>query len=927
MMPVGHLLHRTAPQLGEPQREARPEMQRIPRWYCWLLLAWTVCCLARCPGLRADERNRLTVGLQKDGRIVVPTNQILKPAGIQVPFPGRPVDLALAEDGRVVVVKNLNSLIFIDAATGRVQETLYLPGHAPVVFNPVAAMQRPIAPDGKGHHLPPGFSVVGLLVQGDHIYASDSQNQVRVARRQPNGSYAWGEGITLIPPKVGGAAFPTWIARQSAEELWVCSSRGNTVQLLNLRSGAAEQAVAVGVAPYMAVAAPNQRVYVSNWGGDRPREGDPQALSSGTPVRIDGKTGIADHGSLSVLAAGPGKWRQVKTIRVGLHPSGMTLSRTGRFLYVANANSDTVSVIDTTQDVVVETIACRPEAALPFGSGANALALAPDGATLYVANGTNNCLAVVRLGKQATDGDVSGRPEQSAVAGLIPTAWYPGAVHVSADGKRLFVANVQGTGSLSQPRPLAEGTNTHDFLGSVSIVEVPEATQLATYTAEVNANNRLTYSLSGLEKPRADAKPVPVPERHGEPSLFKHVLYVIKENRSYDQILGDMKEGNGDPTLCLFGEEVTPNQHALARQFTLFDNFYCSGELSAAGHQWTNEAYVTDYLTKAFGGFTRSYPVDGDDALAFASSGFLWDNALARKKSSCNFGEFTKSSYPKGTTWSDVYADYKNNTRKVKITVRPNVRAMAPYTHTGYPGFPLLTPDVYRARLFVEELKAWEKHGVMPNLIYLFLPCNHSVGTQPGFPTPRALIADNDLALGRVVEAVSRSTFWPEICIFVVEDDPQFGLDHVDGHRSVVQAISPYTRRKYKDSTNYNQTGVVKTIELILGLPPMNQLDLSATPLRGCFQDQRDLTPYTAVPNRVHLDEMNPPLGRLQGPALYWAKKSLQMDFDEADEADEETLNRILWHSVRGYDTPYPERLAGRAVIGHSTKEGKVHHQ
>jgi YVTN family beta-propeller protein len=666
------------------------------------------------------------------------------------------------------------------------------------------------------------------------------------------------------------------------------------------------------VAPYAVVVARSDRVYVSNWGGDRPAEGDPQALSSGTPVGIDPKTGVADRGSVSVLAPAPGKWRQVKTIPVGLQPSGMALSRGGRFLYVANANSDTVSVIDTTKDEVVETIACRPEARLPFGSGANAVALAPDGATLYVANGTNNCVAVVRLGRRVTEGEAAGRPEQSGVAGLIPTAWYPGAVRVSADGKRLFVANVKGVGALSQPQPVAQGKNTHDWLGSVSIIDVPDAEQLAKYTEEVNANNRLGYSLAGLEKPRPDVKPVPVPRRHGEPSVFKHVVYVIKENRSYDQILGDVKEGNGDAELCLFGEEVTPNQHALARQFTLFDNFYCSGSLSATGHQWTNEAYVTDYLTKAFGGFTRSYPVDGDDALAFASSGFLWDNALARKKTFHNFGEFTKSSYPKGTTWADLYADYKNDTRKVKITVRPNVKSMGPYTHAGYPGFPLVTPDVYRAQLFVEELKAWEKKGDMPDLVYVFLPCDHSVGTQPAFPTPRAMLADNDLALGRVVEAVSKSKFWPETCVFVVEDDPQFGFDHVDGHRSVLQVISPYTKRKFKDSTNYNQTGVVKTIELILGLPPMNQLDLSATPIRGCFADAPDLTPYAAVPNKVPLDEMNPALGQLKGPALHWAKKSLEMDFDEEDEADEDTLNRILWHSVRGYDAPYPERVVGK---------------
>jgi YVTN family beta-propeller protein len=851
------------------------------------------------------------VGRQPDGRVVVPTNQILDPAGVQVTFPGRPVDLALAEDGATLVVMNMKDLVFIDVAKGKVTQTLDLPSDPPSPFNPHEAMKKPIAPDGKGHHVPVGLSVVGLLVQGERVYVSDSQNQVRQARRGPDGQYAWADGIPLIPPKVGGPALPAGLARYSANGLWVCSSRGNAVQLLNLNTGQAEQTVAVGVAPFMPAMARKDRVYVSNWGGDPPRPGEPQALSSGTPVHIDPRTGVANRGSVSVLAPEPGKWRQVKTIRVGLHPCGLALSRTGRFLYVANASSDTVSVIDTAKDEVVETIPCRPEARLPFGSGATALALAPDGATLYVTNGMNNCLAVVRLGEKASEGD-AGRPERSAVAGLIPTAWYPGAVRLSADGKKLFVANVKGLGALSQPRPLAEGKNTHDFLGSVSIIDVPDAARLARYTEQVNASNRLAYSLAGLEKPRPTIKPVPVPARHGEPSVFQQVVYVIKENRSYDQLLGDVKEGNGDPNLCLFGEQVTPNLHALARQFTLFDNFYCSSTLSATGHQWTNEAYVTDYLERAFGGFTRSYPEDGDDALAFAPTGFLWDNALARKKTFHNFGEFTRSSYPPGTTWSDVYRDYKDGTRKVKITVKPNVRSMAPYTHPGYPGFPLITPDVYRAQLFLDQLKAWEKKGTMPNLVYVFLPCDHSVGTTPGFPTPRAMLADNDLALGRIVEGVSKSRFWAQTCILVVEDDPQFGLDHVDGHRSVLLAVSPHTKRKFVDSTNYTQTGVVKTIELMLGLPPMNQLDLCATPLRNCFRDEPDLTPYSAVPNRVPLDELNPPLDRLKGAALHWAKKSLELCFDREDEADEETLNRILWHSVRGYHAPYPARPAGR---------------
>jgi YVTN family beta-propeller protein len=865
--------------------------------------------------LRSDESGRVRVGVQPDGSIVVPTNQVLRPAGTQVTFPGRPVDLALADEGRTLVVKNLRDLVFIDVATASVKQTLELhEGESPEpVMDLAELMRHPIGPGGKPRKptLATGFSVVGILAQGDRIYATDSDATLRVAVRQKDGRYRWDPGVVLNPPRVGGPVFPAGVARQAADELWVASSRGNSVQLVDTANGVAQQVVPVGVAPYAVRCPRPDRCYVTNWGGDPPAAGEPQALSSGTPVRIDPRTGVADRGTVSILGPVPGRWKQLKTVRVGLHPAGMAVSPQGRFVYVANANSDTVSVLDTRSEEVVETIRCRPEARLPFGSGPNALALSPDGGTLYVADGTNNCVAVVRLGARASESPGRGDAPASELRGLIPTAWYPGAVLLSADGKKLFVVNVKGLGALAKLRPAAQGKNTHDFLGSVSIIDVPDAATLARYTALVNANNRLALSLSGLEKPRPGRKPVPAPARHGEPSVFKHVIYVIKENRGYDQIFGDIKEGDGDPSLCIFGEEVTPNQHALARQFTLFDNFYCSSSLSATGHQWTNEAYVTDYLTKAFGGFSRSYPVDGDDPLAFASSGFLWDNALARGKTFRNYGEFTKTSFePPTPTWTDLYNDFRNGTSRVKIRVTPNVASIAPYTHPGYPGFPLLTPDVYRAKLFLDELQEFEKKGELPNLLYVFLPCDHTTGTRPGSPTPRAMLADNDLALGRIVEAVSKSRFWPETCIFVVEDDPQFSFDHVDGHRSIAQVISPYTRRRFVDHTNYNQTGVVKTIELILGLPPMNQLDLSATPLSNCFRAEPDLTPYSCVPNKVPLDEMNPELPALKGKALHWAEKSLELDLDEADEADEDTLNRILWHATRGYDTPYPKRRA-----------------
>lgn len=857
-----------------------------------LLLTFAAFALAQ-PAQPADEYDTLKVGLQPDGRIVVPTNQILKPAGMQVTFPGRPVDMALIDDGATLVVKNMRDLVFIDTATGQVKRTLAIPARGP----------------GKR-----GFSVVGLVVAGDRIYVSDAGSHVRVARRQADGRYEWDGLIEMIKPKVQGDAHPAGMARLSSDEVLVTSTRGNSLQLLNLSTGLAEQAVQVGVAPYMVCLARPDKCYVSNWGGDPPAADAPQGRSSDTPIRIDPRTGVADHGTISVVAALPGKWQQIKTIPVGLHPSGMVLSPKGRRLYVANANSDTVSVIDTGSDEVIETIACRPQSRLPFGSGSNALALNPRGDTLYVANGTNNCIVVVRLGSDACEDPPRARPKESIVDGLIPTGWYPGAIAVSPDDKKLYVANIKGHGSLSK-RALNQGTNSHDHLGSVSLINVPTPGQLAEYTREVNANNRLGYSLAGLEPARADVRPVPVPRRHGEPSVFKHVIYIIKENRTYDQIFGDMKEGNGDPSLTLFGEEVTPNHHALARQFTLFDNFYCSGVLSADGHSWVNEAYVTDYLERAFGGFTRSYPDDGSDPLAYPNTGFLWDNALAHKKTIRNYGEFVNQDYaPRGITWTTLYNEHKAGTRNIKLNVKANLKSLEPYTHPGYPWFPLYAPDAYRADLFIEDLKRFQEMGDMPNLIYLTLPCDHTDGTTPGFPTPRAMVADNDLALGRIVEAVSKSRFWADTCIFVVEDDPQNGFDHVDGHRTVALAISPYTKRGFVDHTNYNQTGMVKTIELILGLPPMNQLDLSATPMANCFQLAADLSPYTCVPNRIALDEMNPDLNKLRGEALEWAKKSLAMNFTEGDAADEDTLNRILWHAVKGDGVPYPEHLVRRIV-------------
>jgi YVTN family beta-propeller protein len=595
-----------------------------------------------------------------------------------------------------------------------------------------------------------------------------------------------------------------------------------------------------------------------------------------------------------------------------LHPSAIAATPDGAYVAVANANSDNVSVIDTRRDEVVETISTRPADKLLFGSAPNALTFSADGRTLYVANGTNNAVGVIRF-----------EPPRSQMLGCFPTGWYPAALAIDKQRNELYVANIKGIGSRSdewQGQRKVKGKTVYgynsrdDQLGTVSLVPLPAADELPALTEKVLTNNRLTESISALAPARPDAAPRALPERHGEPSSFEHVLYIIKENRTYDQVFGDVERGEGDESLCIFGREVTPNHHKLAEQFVLLDNFYCSGVLSADGHQWATEAYVTDYIEKAFGGWPRSYPYDGGDAMAYASSGFIWDGALLFKKSLRIYGEFVDATVrwkdPTRKTrplFQDCYDDFVRRAGAIEIRATATIKTLEPYLCPGAIGFPITVPDIYRADQFIGELKRFESEGKLPNLMIMLLPNDHTSGTKPGMPTPDASGADNDLALGQVVEAVTHSKFWKDTAIFVVQDDPQNGFDHIDGHRTVAMVISPYTPRHAVDSTNYNQTSMVRTIELILGLPPMNQLDASATPMTGCFGAQANLEPYVAVKNNVPLDRLNPPMETIRDPRQrHWAEVSVGLRLDDVDEADEDTLNRILWHHARGRDDTYP---------------------
>ena len=808
------------------------------------------------------------VGPQPDGSILVPTNQFLRPAGFQIYLPGRPVDLVITPDEKILIAKNLKSLDLIRLSDRTVIQSLLFPES--------------------------GASFTGLCISanGRKIFVSDANNRIHVASLDTKPELKWEGSIILPKPSIGGDPVPGGLVLNKTEdEIYVTLSRNNSLAKINLADTSIIE-IPVGIAPYEVLVLSPEKAYVSNWGGRRPLEGEQVYNTSGSNVLVDPKTGIANNGSISVVDLKQNK--QKKDIKVGLHPSGMALNPDRTRLFVACANSDIISIINTATDEVIEEISVRMKADLPFGSAPNALTVSPDGKYLYVANGTDNAICVLQLHPKCR------------VIGYIPTGWYPGSVLTDKSGKFLFVANVKGVGSRNQKSDLS-GFASRDHLGTVSIIPVPANPKLKEMTENVHLNNSYFKMLEKKHPTVNTRQKVPVPQLPDQTSVFKHVVYIIKENRTYDQVFGDMPQGNGDPGLVHFGREITPNHHLLAETFVLLDNFYCSGIISADGHQWTDEAYVTDYIEKFFGGFTRSYPYDGDDALAYASSGFIWDNVLNHGKTFRNYGEFVDAIIePKDVSFTDIYNDFTTGNNKITIRAKANLEQLIPYTCPSFIGFPNKVPDQYRAAEFLKELEDFEKNDNFPNFILMLLPNDHTSGTSPGLPTPRAAVADNDLALGKIVEAISKSKFWKETCILVTEDDPQAGLDHVDGHRTVGLVISPYTKRGEVVSTYYSQISMVRTIENILGIPPMNQLDLASEPMADCFTNKADYTPYKALPNNVPLDEINPPLESLTGDALYWAKKSLEQDLDDYDRIDEDVFNRIIWHAVKGYDQPYP---------------------
>lgn len=815
------------------------------------------------------------IGPQPDGAHIVSTFQWVRPAGKTVKYGGRPVDVALSADGRTLYAKDNRGLMAIDTASWVLRQEL------------------PLGDTGGSMH--------GLVVSpdGTRVYLTTAQNHLSEAAIAGDGTLHWSRRIALPEASVGGNPFPCGVALSAdGARAYVCLSRNNTLAVVDLRLGTVLQQIPTGIAPFDVVLSPNGDVaYVSDWGGRRPGPGERKAKSSGTEVIVDAR-GVAASGTVSFVDLKHGK--VTATVPVGLHPSDLVLSRDGAVLYCANANSDSVSVIATAAAAVRETIQVRPDPVLPYGSAANALALSPDENHLFVANAGNNAIAVVAL---------PDHPHRaSRVEGFLPTDWYPAAL--ATDGSHLYVANTKGLGSRGQPEGTV-GRSVYSFLGTLTKVPIPTRKALRRFTAQVLEDGRVPEMLRAWAEGRTGQPARPVPKRTGEPSVFRHVFYVIKENRTYDQVFGDLPQGNSEPSLCIFGRQVTPNHHALAEQFVLLDNFYCNGVNSSDGHAWATEGHVADYLEKTFGGAARGYTW-GDDPLSYSATGFIWDNVLLHGLSFRNYGEMDYAeTVPPGQSWLAVYRDFVSGTRTIQFAQNIGIEPLRPYSPTHYPGWNMRIPDILRADRFIRDLRAAEATGTWPNFTILYLPNDHTTGTAPGAPTPRAQVADNDLALGQAIDALCHSRFWPQSVVFVIEDDPQDGLDHVDGHRSLCLVVSPYTKRGAVIHEFYNQTAVLRTMERILGLPPMNQMDAHSPLMTACFNSAPDFTPYTVLTNLVALDEMNPGPAALRGKARYWARRSQAQNFAEVDRANEDTLNRILWHSVKGVDARYPKAWAG----------------
>jgi DNA-binding beta-propeller fold protein YncE len=809
---------------------------------------------ALLPGEARPAKPPILPGIQADGFIRLPNQWSLKPAGKQLSLGDFPVNLALHPDGKYLAVLHAgfdtHEIMTIDLVKQKVVARVILDQ---------TWYGLCFSPDGKKLFASGGeFEVV-------HSYCFDHGLLYRhqeIAVAKPRDKF--------IP---GGLAVDT-----AGKTLYAAGTWGGAVCVVPLTLGEGRSTVTLGKEsyPYACLLEPDRkarpgRLFVSLW-------------SKAAVAVIDVK-----------------KKKVVATWPTERHPTEMVLAPNGKTLFVACANSTKVSVLDTATGQGRQTIACSLYPKAPCGNTPNSLSLTPDGQLLFVANADANNISVFNV----TD------PDNAKPLGFIPAGWYPTSVRYNAKDKRLYIANGKGTKSRANPQgpqPNVPGRLTVDqyigrlFRGTLSIVNLPNEKSMPALSKQAYACSPLKADLGVTGKVPRDN---PIPQKVGDPSPIKHCIYIIKENRTYDQVFGDMKQGNGDPNLCLFPDKITPNHHKLAREFVLLDNFYCEGEVSADGHQWSMGAYCTDFVEKVWPLTYRGspkkkldiYPSEGNmDSVVRPAGGYIWDRCAEAKVSYRSYGEWIST--PKS----------------LKQPGKALVKTLEGHFDPWFRGWDMKYPDQKRADRFIEELKRFEKAGDMPRMIILRLPNDHTEGTKVGVPTPTAFVADNDLALGRIVEAVSNSKFWKDTAFFVIEDDAQNGPDHVDAHRTVALVISPYTKRRQVDSTLYSTSSMLRTMELILGLKPMSQFDAAARPMYHSFQAKPDLTPYKHVVPQTDLKAKNK-------RTAWGAETSAKLDFSKEDAADDLVLNEIIWKSVRGAKSPMPPPVRAAFVFPHLKEE------
>jgi YVTN family beta-propeller protein len=871
------------------------------------------------------------VGKQADGTFVVSTGQIISPAGTDILLGIRIRAKAVAVNPNVATHTaavltmgggqgdNNGAVEIIDTLSGKVVQR-----YSPSQDFSGSYSGVTYSSDGKYLLFSQDSSYVslaevnanGILGKAARVSVPPDNTLIQCFPNSPLGDYGrpCGTFYTTGTSYPGGVAFSA-----DNKTAYALLNQNNTLVSIDLTQNppAVTNTVRTGNAPHSVVLS-GDFAYVSNEGGRVAQESDFQIYSAGTPIVADYVTGAAITGTVSVVDL---KKQQVVTSidTGGLHPTDMALF--GPYVLVSNTYSDTISVIDTRTRKVARTINLGLPISVPgtfdsvYGAAPTGIAVNQSAGIAYVALYNANAIAVV---------DLSGGNEKP-VLGLIPVAFAPASVALDSAHNQLIVANDKGVGTLysTETDHGVTGKNTHQDNGTVSIVPIPSKTQLSVYTQTVYQNNHwdLQVNIAGAGNPNPAAAPVAIPAHIGEPSLIKHVFVIIRENRTYDQILGDVAKGNGDPKLAVFGGADTPNAHLLVQTYPLFDNFYDPSRQSADGHQWIVEGmapYADDIQSPDW---VRSYPGgNAGDALAYQNKGFLFNEAVQAGLSLKIYGEYVENEFwPTSLghpTWLQLYADalaYESGnentlTYQNAIQSESSIPVVANHLITNFPQFDLNIPDQFRVDIWAQDFNKDLANNTVPALSFLWVMDDHTGGP----PTPDAEQADNDLAIGRIIDIISHSAVWSSSAIFIEEDDAQNGVDHVDGHRSPAYIISPYAVQTGSvDHTYYSQVNMTRTIEQILGLPPMNQYDLVASPMRTAFTDTPNFTPFTHVPNQIPLDQGVAGAGAVKQGALEkgWRDLKVRMFAGKAtkpDSVDPDTLSHFDWYEATGYKRPFP---------------------